>query len=84
MFFSFLFAYSSLFRQGHTNQAYSQLLLGGFGNMKLFDFKPTYFDSDEEAAVYFEHTVRQFLPKVCKINRDRDRDRDKDIEQFTR
>jgi hypothetical protein len=32
--------------------------------MKLFDFKPTFFDSQEEAAVYFEHTARNHLPQV--------------------
>ena len=62
--FLIVFFLLSLMQQGHTNQAFSQMMLGGFGNMKLFDFKPTYFDSDEEAAVYFEHTVRQNLPKV--------------------
>ena len=32
--------------------------------MKLFDFDPIFFESDKEAAVYFEYSVRQYLPEV--------------------
>jgi hypothetical protein len=31
--------------------------------MKLFDLEPDFFESQEEAAVYFEHTVRNHLPQ---------------------
>jgi hypothetical protein len=51
----------------------SRMVEAELHRMKLFDFEPTFFESQDEAAVYFEYTARKHLPQVshhfCLVGR---------------